>query len=404
MNPLQGREIVLGVCGGIAAYKAVSLLRLLVQAGAGVNVVMTAGAQRFVAPLTFQTLSGRPVGTDLFSLDQESRMGHIQLADSAQAVVVAPATAHLLAKLRAGLSDDLLSTLLLATPAPVFLAPAMNDRMWVHPATTENLAVLQQRGVHIIPPEHGYLAEGREGVGRLAEPETILAGLAAWFSRGEGILNGRTVIVSAGPTEEPLDPVRSLTNRSSGKMGFALAQAAQEAGAKVLLVSGPVALPTPPGVERVNVRTAVDMEQAVLGRQAQADALILAAAVADYRPKEASLSKIKRALRPALTLELVANPDIAAQAGRAKQPGQVLAVFAAETEQLETHAAAKLAAKNADLVVANNPTLPGAGFGDDLNEGWLLRKGEEPEALPRQTKAAMARRVIEAVAALLPKP
>jgi phosphopantothenoylcysteine decarboxylase/phosphopantothenate--cysteine ligase len=405
MSSLAGREILLGVTGGIAAYKAVEVLRGLKRAGAEVTVVMTAAAREFVQPLTFQTLSNRPVGTSLFDLGQESRIGHIRMAERAELALVAPCTANCLARLRAGLADDLLGAVLLATRAPVYLALAMNDNMLAHPATQDNLRVLQGRGVRIIPPETGFLAEGKEGPGRLAEPARIVERVREHFAAPAAApLAGRRVLVTAGPTVEDIDPVRFLSNRSSGRMGFALAEACRDAGAEVLLVTGPSALPDPPGMTVERVRGAEQMRTAVLARCAGQDALILAAAVSDYRVKDYSAQKIKRAGQATLTLELEQNPDIAAEVGAGKRPGQVLVVFAAESQDLLANAAAKLRKKRADLVVANDITEPGSGFAGGENRVTLIRAADagHPEALPLLDKAAVARRIVAAVADLLP--
>ncbi|MBI3993056.1 MAG: bifunctional phosphopantothenoylcysteine decarboxylase/phosphopantothenate--cysteine ligase CoaBC [Candidatus Lambdaproteobacteria bacterium] len=416
MSELQGREILLGVTGGIACYKAVEVLRGLKRAGAEVSVVMTGHALEFVTPLTFQTLSNRPVATRLFDLDQESRIGHIRLAERAELALVAPCTANLLAKLRAGLADDLLSTVLLATRAPVYLALAMNDNMLRNAATQENLAVLAERGVAVIAPEVGFLAEGKHALGRLAEPEAIVQRVVAHFAAGVAgqaapagggpvlDLRGRRILVTAGPTVEAIDPVRFISNRSSGRMGFALAEVCRDAGAEVTLVHGPVRLPDPPGMAVVPVGSAEEMHRAVLSHQPRQDALLFAAAVADYRASRRSTQKIKRAGRDTLTLELTANPDIAADAGKAKPPGQVLVVFAAESQDLLANAQKKLLAKHADLVVANDITATDAGFDAPTNRVTLIRRqGNEalpPEALPLLSKPEVARRIMQAVAAL----
>lgn len=409
MTHLQGREILLGVSGGIACYKGVEVLRGLKRAGAGVSVVMTAHATEFVQPLTFQTLSNRPVGTRQFDLDQESRIGHIRLAEQAELALVAPCTANVVAKLRAGLADDLLSTVLLATTAPIYLALAMNDNMLANPAMEENLEVLRQRGVHIIPPETGFLAEGREAPGRLADPDRIVAAVARHFadSAPSGMLTGRKVLVTAGPTVERIDPVRFITNRSSGRMGYAVAEACRDAGADVLLVSGPTALPKPTGIALSQVTSTEEMRAAVLEHQPAQDALVFAAAVSDYRVRNPAEHKIKRAGRPTLTLELEANPDIAAQAGERKRPGQVLVVFAAESQKLLENAEKKLRSKNADLVVANDITEPGSGFESPNNRVTLLRRGADgaaappPEPLPLMEKSRVALRIAAVVAELL---
>ena len=410
--PLAKREILLGVSGGIACYKAVEVLRGLKRAGAEVTVIMTAHAREFVQPLTFQTLSNRPVGTTLFDLDQESRIGHIRMAERAELALVAPCTANVLAKLRAGLADDLLTTVLLATTAPIYLAPAMNDNMLRNAATVENLAALERRGVRIIPPGVGFLAEGKEGPGRLAEPDAIVEAVIAHF-KGQGIaggggrpdLSGRTVLVTAGPTVEDIDPVRFLSNRSTGRMGFALAAECRDAGARVTLVTGPSPLPDPGGVTVQRVRGAEAMCQAVLERQGEQDALILAAAVSDYRVKTYSQRKIKREGKDTLTLELEQNPDIAARVGERKRPGQVLVVFAAESEDIAANAAKKLHRKHADLVVANDITEAGSGFASAENRVTLIRAGHEarPVALPLMDKHAVSRRILAEVAELLPR-
>lgn len=409
MTHLQGREILLGVSGGIACYKGVEVLRGLKRAGAGVSVVMTAHATEFVQPLTFQTLSNRPVGTRQFDLVQESRIGHIRLAEQAELALVAPCTANVVAKLRVGLADDLLSTVLLATTAPIYLALAMNDNMLANPAMEENLEVLRQRGVHIIPPETGFLAEGREAPGRLADPDRIVEAVARHFadSAPGGTLTGRKVLVTAGPTVERIDPVRFITNRSSGRMGYAVAEACRDAGADVLLVSGPTALPKPTGIALSQVTSTEEMRAAVLEHQPAQDALVFAAAVSDYRVRNPAEHKIKRAGRPNLTLELEANPDIAAQAGERKRPGQVLVVFAAESQNLLENAEKKLRSKNADLVVANDITEPGSGFESPNNRVTLLRRGADgaaappPESLPLMEKSRVALRIAAVVAELL---
>ena len=427
MNHLAGREILLGVTGGIAGYKAVQVLRLLKKAGAEVSVVMTESAGEFVRPLTFQTLSGRPVGTRLFDLSRESSISHIQLAQRADLVLVAPCTANLAAKLRAGLADDLLSTVLLATTAPVYLALAMNEHMLDHPATRENIEVLKARGVHIIAPETGFLAEfqhqEQEAPGRLAEPERIVERVESHFARkaqgqtvelstgatSGNILQGRKVLITAGPTVENIDPVRFITNRSSGRMGYALAQACLDAGAEVLLVAGPVHLPTPERVTLSRVKSAEEMRAVVMENQAAQDALIFAAAVSDYRVAHPSKQKIKRQGQPTLSLELEENPDIAAQAGARKRPGQISVVFAAESQHLLANAQKKLSSKNADLVVANDITEPGSGFDSQKNRVTLLRRGIpgmqdlEPERLPLLDKSLVAQHIVQTMGELLAK-
>lgn len=411
MSDLSGKEILLGVSGGIACYKAVEVLRGLKRAGAEVTVVMTDNAREFVQPLTFQTLSNRPVGTGLFDLDRESRIGHIAMAERAHLALVAPCTANVAAKVRAGLADDLLSAVLLATRAPLYLALAMNDAMLANAATVDNLRVLEQRGVRIIAPEEGFLAEGKLGPGRLADPARIVAAIEAHFGAarpapGLERLAGRRVLVTAGPTLEDLDPVRYLTNRSTGRMGFALAEAARDAGAQVTLVSGPVALADPAGVSVKHVRSAEQMRAAVMEALPAQDALILAAAVSDYRAKAVSPQKIKREGKASLTIELESNADIAAEVGERRLPGQVLVVFAAESQDLLQNAGKKLEKKRADIVAANDITLPGSGFASGQNRITLLRRSapDRPIELGLMDKREAARHILAEAAALLAGP
>lgn len=415
MSSLKGKEILLGIAGGIAAYKGVEVLRGLKRAGAEVQVIMTEHAQQFVTPLTFQTLSNRAVGTTLFELDRESRIGHIQMAEQADLALVAPCTANVLAKLRAGIGDDLLTTVLLACPAPLYLALAMNDNMLSHPATKENMEVIHRRGGHIIQPEVGFLAEGKVGPGRLAHPDRIVATIEAHFSGESGVgrerlpLAGKKVLVTAGPTVEVIDPVRYISNRSSGRMGFATAEVFRQAGAEVTLVTGPVRLEDPVGIETVRVTTAEEMAAAVMDKQPEMDVLILAAAVADFRMQNTEPHKIKKAGRSTLTLELEANVDIAASVGKKKKAGQVLVIFAAESQNLLENASKKLEAKKADLVVANDITVPGSGFESLQNRVTLVSKpekaGGEPvcQDLPLLEKHAVAGHIVDRVAALLPR-
>jgi phosphopantothenoylcysteine decarboxylase/phosphopantothenate--cysteine ligase len=392
---LEGRTVVVGVTGGIACYKACELVRQLVAAGMQVRVVMTANAQQFVTPLTLQTLSGHPVATETFSLTQESEIGHIRLADSADVVVIAPATANALAKLAAGIADDLLSTVLLATRAPLVLAPAMNVHMWEHPAVQENLARLVARGARVVGPASGALACGYEGAGRLADPAEIVEAVAAALAPQD--LAGEHVLVTAGPTEEPLDPVRYLSNRSSGKMGYALARAARRRGAEVTLVSGPAALAAPPGVSIVRVESARDMARAVGEAFGAATVVIMCAAVADYRPRRALPRKLKKSAA-SLTLELERNPDILASLA-ARKGRRLLVGFAAETHDLTTEARRKLRAKRLDLIVANDVTAPGAGFGSDTNQVRLFDAVGGDEEIPLLPKAEVAERILDWVAA-----
>jgi len=364
-RPLQGQRLLVCVGGGIAAYKSLELVRRLRDAGAEVQVAMTEGAQQFVTALSFQALSGHPVRTSLWDSAAEAAMGHIELARWADRILIAPATADLLARLTHGFANDLVTTLCLATTAPITVAPAMNHRMWQHPATVANLAVLRARGVQIIGPEDGPLAEGESGPGRLSEPEDIVAALAAGHAPAVRDLAGVRVVVSAGPTYEDLDPVRYLGNRSSGKMGFAVAASAARRGAEVVLVAGPVHLPTPAGVTRIDVRSAAQMRQAVFGAL-PADIYIGAAAVADYTPRVAVPNKIKKT-GETLSLDLVRTPDILAEVAAQTQALKLVVGFAAETENVEHYARGKLQAKRLDMIVANRVGIAEGGFESDQN-------------------------------------
>jgi phosphopantothenoylcysteine decarboxylase/phosphopantothenate--cysteine ligase len=396
----RSKRILLGVSGGIAAYKAVELLRLLVKAGAEVDVVMTRHAREFVAPLTFQTLSGNPVHSELFNLIQEQEIGHIALADRAALCIVAPATANVIGKVANGLADDLLTTTLMATRAPVLFVPAMNVNMWENPLYRENQARLEKHGYHFMAPAVGELACGWEGQGKLPEPAAIFDFAEELVGSRE--LAGRTVLVTAGPTREELDPVRYLTNHSSGKMGYAIARAARNRGARVILVSGPVELPAPQKIELVPVTTAREMHAAVMARSTTADVIIKAAAVADFRPLQRAAGKVKKGDAQQLTLELERNPDILTELGRKR--GQALLVgFAAETGDLLAHARKKLEDKGADLIVANDVTAPGGGFGSDTNVVWLLDRSGGVEELPCLPKEEVAARLLDRIQALLPR-
>jgi phosphopantothenoylcysteine decarboxylase/phosphopantothenate--cysteine ligase len=397
--PLSGRTIVVAVSGGIAAYKACELVRLLTQRGADVQVVMTAHAREFVTPLTLQTLSGRPVASDTFDLTQESEIGHISLADRADAIIIAPATANVLAKMAHGLADDLLSTVLLATRAPVVIAPAMNVHMWEHPATQSNLATLRQRGVYVVEPGTGSLACGYEGPGRLADPADIVETLDDVLSPKD--LRDHRLVVSAGPTREALDPVRYLSNHSSGKMGIALARVARRRGAKVTLVHGPVGLAVPAGVTAVPVTTALEMRREVGRAFAEATALVMAAAVADYRPKEQAAQKLKRGKAPLAGVALEQNPDIVRELARRKGRRIVIG-FAAETGDGEREARRKLVEKGLDLIVLNDVTAPGAEFGADTNVVRLLDRDGGDERLPLLPKDDVAGRILDWLAARRP--
>ena len=401
-GPLQGQRILLCVGGGIAAYKALELVRRLRDAGAAVQVAMTAGAQRFVTALSFQALSGHPARTSLWDEGAEQAMGHLELARWADRIVVAPATADLLARLAHGHADDLVTTLCLASTAPLAVAPAMNHRMWQHPATVANMALLRSRGVQVIGPEDGPLAEGESGPGRLSEPDAIVAALATGVAPaaagGPGLLQGLKVVVSAGPTYEDLDPVRYLGNRSSGKMGFAVAAAAARQGAQVVLVAGPVHLGTPPGVQRVDVRSAAQMRQAVAAAL-PADVYIGAAAVADYTPRTYSSNKIKKTgAGQALAVDLVRTVDILAEVADRADAGLKLVVgFAAETDNVAEYARQKLVAKRLDLIVANRVGVAGSGFESDDNAMTAYWPGGERD-FPPAPKLALAEGLVELVA------
>ncbi len=393
MHRFQNRQILLGITGGIAAYKAAELTRALRREGAEVQVVMTRAAADFITPLTLQALSGKPVRTELLDTQAEAAMGHIELARWADLVLVAPASADFMARLAAGRSDDLLSALCLATAAPVALAPAMNQGMWLDPATQENCTLLKSRGIRLFGPGEGDQACGDTGPGRMLEPEELADCAASCFE--SRLLEGKCALVTAGSTREALDPVRYLGNRSSGRMGFALAAAAADAGAKVILVSGPSALPTPERVERVDVVSTEDMHRAVLERAGDCDLLLAAAAVADYRPAERAEQKIEKT-GETLHLSLVQNPDILAEAA-ARHPQLFTVGFAAETGPPAERGRRKLDAKKLDLVVANDVSRTDIGFDVEDNEAVLLWPGGE-EALPRASKRQLAVQILERVA------
>jgi len=401
MNPLR---ITLGVTGGVAAYKAAELVRRLQQDDFSVQVVMTRGAREFVTPLTFASLSGQKVVTDLFAGSEasgdanlDSAIEHIAVAQRTDLLLVAPATADILAKFAQGIADDFLTTLYLASTAPVVVAPAMNVNMWNHAATQANLDVLRSRGVHVVHPDEGYLACGMTGAGRLAGQEQIVAAVreALRFKRD---LDGQTVLITAGPTCEDLDPVRYITNRSSGKMGYSVAEAAARRGANVVLISGPTALETPSGVQRIDVRTAEEMLRAVNDNFEKASIAIFAAAVADYRSAKAFDRKIKRD-KEALTIILEPNPDIIATVARNKG-NRLIVGFAAETERVAENARKKLTAKNADIIVANDVTAEGAGFDVDTNVVTLFSRDGRDLALPRMSKTEVAQRILDEVVRL----
>jgi phosphopantothenoylcysteine decarboxylase/phosphopantothenate--cysteine ligase len=385
--------IALGVTGGIAAYKACEIVRGLDQGGATTQVILTENATRFVTPLTLQTLSRNPVLLDPFDLSNQKAIQHVELTRRISAFVIAPATANCLAKLARGVADDLLSTFYTAVTCPVVVAPAMNTRMWLHPATQENVSILKGRGVTIVGPESGWLAETETGWGRLAEPDEIVRTALAAARRSEQ-LAGKTIVVTAGPTREPVDPVRYLSNRSSGKMGYALAAAARRRGARVVLISGPVALAAPWGVEVVPVETTEQMRSAVQEAARDADTVLMAAAVADYAPQR-SESKIKKA-GGSLTLTLDEGPDILAELGREKGD-RVLVGFAAESEELIAHATAKLEAKNLDFIVANDISIPGQGIDADHNAVSILARDGGRENLARAPKGEIAEAILDRV-------
>ncbi|MDA8442173.1 MAG: bifunctional phosphopantothenoylcysteine decarboxylase/phosphopantothenate--cysteine ligase CoaBC [Peptococcaceae bacterium] len=397
---LHGKLVVVGVAGGIAAYKAAELVSRLRKAGAETHVIMTANACNFVAPLTFQSLSAHPVHIEQFGESKLGGIEHVELARRADLMVIAPATANLMAKAAHGLADDLLTTVLLARKGPVLLAPAMNEQMYAHPATQANLRQLTEFGYRLVGPDTGFQACGTQGAGRMAEPAEIFANCCEILGENQA-LSGKTVLVTAGGTREALDPVRFIGNHSSGKMGYALAQAALEAGAAVVLVSGPTCLQPPDGVELVRVESALQMYQAVFEHLDQCDIIIKAAAVADFRPEDAALEKIKKTGRDML-IKLVPNPDILLELGRVKGD-KLLVGFAAETQDLQANAVAKLRRKNVDMLVANNVTKPGSEFGSETNEVNLFYPDGNREDLPLLTKLEVAREIIQRMSSMLRK-
>jgi phosphopantothenoylcysteine decarboxylase/phosphopantothenate--cysteine ligase len=399
MTTLKDRKILLGVSGGIAAYKALELTRLLALAQAQVRVIMTRSAMEFVQPLSFQVLSGQPVCNNLFDLDTESRIGHIRVATEAEVAVIAPATANIIGKLAHGIADDYLTTALLACTAPKIICPAMNVNMYESQVVQENLAKLKSWGFHQVGPESGDLACGVQGLGRLAPVDEILERIRQVSTPQS--LKGRRVLVTAGPTRELLDPVRHLTNPSTGRMGYSLARAAQWRGAEVTLVSGPSSLAPPQRVSLVQVTTAQEMYEAVTERYTQMDAVVMAAAVSDYRPKKRAQEKIKK-IKARESLELEKTEDILLRLGKLKQ-GQILVGFAAETEDLLENAKAKLRQKNLDFIVANDLTAANAGFGSDTNEVSILWPGGEVENLPSKSKEVIAMEIWDRVERLWQK-
>lgn len=394
-GPFVHKRILLGVSGSIAAYKAVDLASKLTQAGAAVDVLLSHSATQFVTPLTFRSVTHRPVVTDLFDVHSPEAVEHIALAKAADVLVIAPATAHMIAKLALGMADDPISVTVLATTAPLLVAPAMDANMWQHPAVLANADKIVERGGVIVGPGRGRLASGLEGWGRLAETPELMGRIAQLLGR-HGDLASRTIVVSAGGTEEPIDPVRVVSNRSSGKMGYALAEAARDRGANVVLVAAPTALDDPPGVDVRHVDTAAEMRDAVLAACADADALIMAAAVADYTPARPSAQKLKKRTTDGLTVEMVKTDDILSSA----PAGIVRVGFAAESDDLLDNARAKLDAKHLDLIVANDITLPDAGFGTDTNKVTLIAPGETMD-LPLMSKYDVGIAILDRVAALL---
>ena len=393
---LEGRKIVLGVTGGIAAYKAIEVCRRLVDLGAHVTPVLTKAAHHMVGPTTFTALASEPVKTSLWH--DSHHIPHTRMGQTADAILVCPATARIISDLRTGRSGDLLSATLLATTAPVMICPAMHTEMWEHPATQDNLAVLAARGVHIVPPEEGRLAGGDIGKGRLAEVATVVEAMVSLFQ--PKVLAGRSVLVTAGGTREPIDPVRYIGNRSSGKQGHAIAEAASRMGATVTLVTT-VELAVPAAITRVAVETAAEMRDAVLARSAANDIVIMAAAVADFRPRTMAGEKIKKTVGvPEVVLER--TDDILAELGRVRRPGQVVVGFAAETSNVRAYAADKLARKGADLIVANDVSAPGVGFAHDTNAVTIIGADSTVVEVPLTDKTAVARAVLQAAAERLP--
>jgi len=397
MAVFEGKTVVLALSGSIACYKAAELVRALVKEGAAVWVILTRGAGEFITPLTLQTLSGHPVARDTFDLTQESEIGHIRLADSADVMVVAPATANVIAKLAHGIADDVLTTVALATRAPIVVAPAMNVNMYRNPLVQANLARLRELGVRLVDPESGFLACGYEGEGRLASEATLIEGIRAALT--PQTLTGERVLVTAGPTREAIDPVRFVSNRSSGKMGFAVAAAARRRGAAVVLVAGPSTVEPPPGVDRIPVTTAAEMRDAVLGREPWATIVVMTAAVADYRVANPARQKIKKG-DGTLTLTLEQTSDILSEVGARRRPGRLLVGFAAETDHGIEHARRKLREKRLDLIVLNDVSQIDAGFDVDNNRVWLIGAEGEAEGWPLLGKDEVADRLMDRAATM----
>jgi phosphopantothenoylcysteine decarboxylase/phosphopantothenate--cysteine ligase len=396
MGILADKTIVVGVSGGIAAYKAAELVRLLVTAGAKVRVMMTRNAAEFITPLTLQTLSANPVATETFSLTQESEIGHIRLADSADAIVIAPATSNVIAKAACGIADDIVTTVLLAARCPVAFAPAMNVHMYDHPTVTENLAKLRARGVTVIDPGAGALACGYEGKGRLVEPAIVVEELTRMLSKND--LAGERILITAGPTQEPIDPVRFVSNRSTGKMGFAIARAAWRRGATVRIIAGPSPQPTPHGVDRVDTVSAKEMLDTLSQNFPWCSALVMAAAVADFRPKNPAAHKLKKKPR-GMTLDLSSIPDELPQFA-ARKGDRILIGFAAETEELEDHALDKLRRKKLDMIVGNDVSRSDAGFAVDTNIVTLIGADGSHETTPKMMKEEVGDIILDRLLAI----
>jgi phosphopantothenoylcysteine decarboxylase / phosphopantothenate---cysteine ligase len=391
---LQGKTIVVGVTGGIAVYKAVDLVSRLRKLGADIHVIMTKSATQFVQPLTFREISGNPVVTDMWDEPKMWHVQHISLARKADLLAIVPATANIMGKIAHGIADDMLTTTVLATTAPVFLAPAMNTQMYKNPITQDNMHRLRSYGFRIMEPASGYLACGEEGMGRLPEPADIVDRIVA-IMMAKRDFSGKTMLVTAAGTQEPIDPVRYIGNRSSGKMGYAIAQAARDRGARVILISGPTFLPQPHGIEFIAVQTAQEMKEAVLRYYGEVQVVIKAAAVADYRPQQAAEHKIKK-LNSHMTIELEKNPDILWELGQKKQH-QILVGFAAETQSLLENAREKLERKNLDMLVANDVTIAGAGFNTETNIVKLLLSDGAIEELPLLTKKEVAEIILDKI-------
>ncbi len=395
---LKGKNIILGVSGGISAYKAADLLRLLMREGATVKVAMSANAKKFITPLTFRALSGSPVYQDVFEESGDDAMEHIHFAEQADLMVVVPASANSIAKMAHGLADDALSTLFVSFAGKVVIAPAMNDKMYSNSAVIENISKLKSRGIHIVEPEYGKLACGVEGKGRLAELETILKEIVGQFSQKDD-LAGKKIIVTAGPTREPIDPVRFISNRSSGKMGYAIAMEASKRGGQVTLISGPTSLIPPPGIETLHCECAEDMRRLVFDKFSECKALVMTAAVGDFSPESYEENKIKKNVNGGHALKLKPNPDILREIS-ARKNGQVVVGFAAESENIFENALDKLQKKSMDLIVANNIVKPGIGFGSDYNEATFIKKDRQVRHLERMPKTELANLLLDEIVEL----